>query len=148
MTPRAMLPTDVKSYEGVKATPLYLAGILSFFGAAMIGHALVTSVRRRRRERALLKTLGLSTGRWPHLSPGRLRRSPPSASWLGCPPGYSSGDGYGRFLRRRLGCPARPSSLLQGTLGGARCAYPGEPDRGRTRPVGHAHSGSTRPGAK
>ncbi len=61
MTPRAMLPTDVKSYEGVKATPLYLAGILSFFGAAMIGHALVTSVRRRRRELALLKTLGLST---------------------------------------------------------------------------------------
>ncbi len=117
MTPRAMLPTDVKSYEGVKATPLYLAGILSFFGAAMIGHALVTSVRRRRRELALLKTLGLST-----------RQVAASVAWqasafaaiglvVGCPPGYSSGDGYGRFLRRRLGCPARPSSLSRHSCG-------------------------------
>ena len=62
MTTANLLPTDVQSYDRVRATPLYLAAILAFFGAAMVGHALVSSVRRRRRDLALLKTLGLSTG--------------------------------------------------------------------------------------
>ena len=61
MTTQRLLPTDIQAYNRVKATPLYLGGILGFFGAAMVGHALITSVRRRRRDLALLKTLGFST---------------------------------------------------------------------------------------
>jgi hypothetical protein len=61
MNTQRLLPTDVKSYDRVKATPLYLAGILALLGAAMVAHALVTSVRRRRRDLALLKTLGFTT---------------------------------------------------------------------------------------
>ena len=61
MTTQRLLPTDIQAYNRVKVTPLYLGGILGFFGAAMVGHALVTSVRRRRRDLALLKTLGFST---------------------------------------------------------------------------------------
>ena len=61
MTTERLLPTDVQSYNRVSMTPVYLAGLLAIFGAAMVGHALVTSVRRRRRDLALLKTLGLTT---------------------------------------------------------------------------------------
>jgi hypothetical protein len=61
LTSQRLLPSDIQAYNRVKATPLYLGGILGFFGAAMIGHALITSVRRRRRDLALLKTLGFST---------------------------------------------------------------------------------------
>ena len=61
MTTGRLLPTDVQSYNRVSMTPVYLAGLLAIFGAAMVGHALVTSVRRRRRDLALLKTLGLTT---------------------------------------------------------------------------------------
>jgi hypothetical protein len=53
-----VLPTDVHSYQRVSATPVILAALLAALGTAMIGHALITSVRRRRRDLAVLKTLG------------------------------------------------------------------------------------------
>jgi hypothetical protein len=53
-----VLPSDVQSYNRVRSTPGVLAAILAVLGLAMIGHALVTSVRRRRRDLAVLKTLG------------------------------------------------------------------------------------------
>jgi len=52
------LPTDVQSYARVRTTPLVLAAVLALLAAAMIGHAMITSVRRHRRDLALLKTLG------------------------------------------------------------------------------------------
>ena len=56
------LPTDVRSYAKVRATPLVLAVVLALLAATMIGHALVTTVRRRRRDLAVLKTLGFVKG--------------------------------------------------------------------------------------
>lgn len=55
---RRVLPTDIRSYNQVRDTPAILAAILAGLGVAMIGHVLVTSVRRRRRDLAVLKTLG------------------------------------------------------------------------------------------
>jgi ABC-type antimicrobial peptide transport system permease subunit len=40
--------------------PTILAGLLTVLALVAVGHALVTSVRRRRREIALLKTVGFS----------------------------------------------------------------------------------------
>jgi ABC-type lipoprotein release transport system permease subunit len=53
-------PSDVISYEHVRSTPLVLAGVLALLGLATVTHALVSTVRRRRRELALLKTLGFT----------------------------------------------------------------------------------------
>jgi len=58
LTSARVLPTDVRSYQRVSATPVILAALLAALGIAMIGHALVTSVRRRRHDLAVLKTLG------------------------------------------------------------------------------------------
>ena len=53
-------PSDIVSYERVRTTPLVLAGVLALLAIATVAHALVTAVRRRRRDLALLKTLGFT----------------------------------------------------------------------------------------
>jgi hypothetical protein len=51
-------PPELQSYERVDNVPLMLAGALGVLGAGILSHALVTSIRRRRREVAVLKTIG------------------------------------------------------------------------------------------
>jgi predicted lysophospholipase L1 biosynthesis ABC-type transport system permease subunit len=53
-------PSDIVSYERVRNTPLLLAGLLALLAVATVAHALVTAVRRRRRDLAMLKTLGFT----------------------------------------------------------------------------------------
>jgi hypothetical protein len=51
-------PAAVVDFGHVANLPLVLAGLLGAVAAATIAHLLVTSVRRRRRDLAVLKTLG------------------------------------------------------------------------------------------
>ena len=51
-------PGDVTSYARVRATPLLLAALLGLLGLGVLTHLLVTSIRSRRRDLAVLKTLG------------------------------------------------------------------------------------------
>jgi len=53
-------PSDIVNYERVRSTPLLLAGVLALLAMATVAHALGTVVRRRRRDLALLKTLGFT----------------------------------------------------------------------------------------
>jgi hypothetical protein len=52
-------PSDIRDYTGVRNTPLVLGAALALLAVATLTHVLLTSVRRRRRDLALLKTLGL-----------------------------------------------------------------------------------------
>ena len=51
-------PTDLVSFGGVKSLPFILAGILAVVAVATLAHLLVSAVRRRRRDLAILKTIG------------------------------------------------------------------------------------------
>lgn len=51
-------PADIQSYDAVRATPLVLAALLATLGVGVLAHLLLTSVRRRRRDLAILKTIG------------------------------------------------------------------------------------------
>jgi ABC-type lipoprotein release transport system permease subunit len=51
-------PTDVENLSRVGDLPDVLAGLLALLAASTLAHLLVTSVRRRRRDLAVLKTLG------------------------------------------------------------------------------------------
>jgi predicted lysophospholipase L1 biosynthesis ABC-type transport system permease subunit len=51
---------DLRGYEAVRDTPLLLAGLLATLGVGVLGHTVATSVRRRRRELAMLRVLGFS----------------------------------------------------------------------------------------
>jgi len=53
-------PGAIGTYEKVRETPLFLAGLLALLGAGVLVHLLVTSVRERRRELAVLKTIGFT----------------------------------------------------------------------------------------
>jgi hypothetical protein len=57
-THTATRPSDLASIARVRSLPGVLAGLLIVLAAATLAHTLVTSVRRRRRDLAVLKTLG------------------------------------------------------------------------------------------
>ena len=52
-------PGDITDYAAVRDTPLLLAAVLALLAVGTLAHVLLTSVRRRRRDLAVLKTLGL-----------------------------------------------------------------------------------------
>jgi ABC-type antimicrobial peptide transport system permease subunit len=53
-------PNDIKDYASIRDTPLVLAAVLIVFAVGTLAHVLLTGVRRRRRDLALLKTLGFA----------------------------------------------------------------------------------------
>ena len=55
-------PSDVKYDASARYTPLALGALLAMLAAGTLSHALLAGVRRRYRELALLKTLGLLRG--------------------------------------------------------------------------------------
>ncbi len=52
-------PSDIRDYSGVRDTPLFLGALLGLLAVGTLSHALLAGVRRRYRDLALLKTLGL-----------------------------------------------------------------------------------------
>jgi hypothetical protein len=54
----AVAPPEVRELQGVSGLPLALASVLTLLAVLTIAHTLVTSVRRRRRDLAILKTVG------------------------------------------------------------------------------------------
>jgi predicted lysophospholipase L1 biosynthesis ABC-type transport system permease subunit len=65
---------ELLSLGRVSGLPMALAGILAVLAAGALAHALITSIRRRRKELAILKTLGFVGGqvrsavRWQSLT--------------------------------------------------------------------------------
>jgi len=53
-------PGDIKNYASIRDTPLVLAVVIALLGVGTLAHVLLTGVRRRRRDLALLKTLGFT----------------------------------------------------------------------------------------
>ncbi|MEO7428695.1 MAG: FtsX-like permease family protein, partial [Acidimicrobiales bacterium] len=53
-------PGDITNFSRVRSTPLVMALLLVTVAVGMMGHALVVSVARRRRDIAILKTIGFS----------------------------------------------------------------------------------------
>ncbi|HEX5587881.1 MAG TPA: FtsX-like permease family protein, partial [Acidimicrobiia bacterium] len=58
----AALPAEIDRIRQIDALPIALAAFVGVVALAAVGFALVTTVRRRRRELAVLKTLGFRRG--------------------------------------------------------------------------------------
>jgi ABC-type lipoprotein release transport system permease subunit len=52
------LPTDVANLNGVRSLPRALGAFLALLGLAAVGHAVATSVQRRRRELGTIRSFG------------------------------------------------------------------------------------------
>lgn len=53
-------PGDISNYGRIRGTIVALAATLALMAIGALGHGLITSVRRRRRDLALLKTIGFT----------------------------------------------------------------------------------------
>jgi ABC-type antimicrobial peptide transport system permease subunit len=57
---RQLPSEDVINLQSVDGLPVVLAGLVLVLGVATVGNSLITSVRRRRRDFAILKTIGFT----------------------------------------------------------------------------------------
>jgi putative ABC transport system permease protein len=57
-----VVPTEIERVHEIRGLPIALAAFVGVVAAAAVAFALVTSVRRRRRDLAVLKTLGFRRG--------------------------------------------------------------------------------------
>ena len=55
-------PADIVNYGRIQQTPLVLGALLAALAVAIFAHVLLTSMRRRRRDIAILKALGFARG--------------------------------------------------------------------------------------
>ena len=51
-------PKTIVDFEGIRSLPIIVSALLAAIAAATLAHTLVTAIRRRRRQLAVLKTLG------------------------------------------------------------------------------------------
>jgi predicted lysophospholipase L1 biosynthesis ABC-type transport system permease subunit len=101
-------PAELANYARVRATPLILAGLLAVIAAAMIGHALVTSVRRRRHDLAILKTLGFVRYQVSATVAWQATTFAVVALALGLPIGVAVGRWIWTIFADQLGVPPEP----------------------------------------
>jgi FtsX-like permease family len=105
---RTAVPDEVENLHRVSGLPLLLAALLAVLGAATLGHLLVTSVRRRRRDLAVLKTLGFlrrqvsATVAWQATTLAAL------ALLVGLPLGVAAGRWAWLLVNAGLGSAAGP----------------------------------------
>jgi len=96
-------PSTLVDFGRVQSLPLVLAGLLALLTFATLTHVLISSVRRRRRELAVLKTIGLVSGQlravviWQALTMSVLSLA------IGLPLGVAAGRWIWLVLARHTG---------------------------------------------
>jgi hypothetical protein len=105
---RVQRPSDVSNYARVRATPIGLAAILGILSIAAVAHVLGAAVRRRSRDLAVLKTLGMvrrqirATVAWQSSAVALV------ALAVGIPAGIATGRWAWSAFASQLGTVAEP----------------------------------------
>ena len=84
-------PGDIKDYAGIRDTPLVLALVLALLAIGTLTHVLTTGVRRRRRDLAVLKSLGLTRSQLRAVVAWQATALAAGALVLGVPAGVIAG---------------------------------------------------------
>ena len=103
-------PTDVLNYSRVQHTPLALAGVLALLALGVLANLLVTSVRRRRRDFAILKTLGVDRRGVSAAVAWQATALIGLALIFGLPAGVVVGRVVWSAFASGLGIPSRPAT--------------------------------------
>jgi MacB-like periplasmic core domain/FtsX-like permease family len=113
--------TDVANMGRVGDLPNVLAGLLALLATLTLTHLLITSVRRRRRDLAILKTLGFARRQVAATVAWQATTVAAVALVVGVPLGLAVGRWAWSLLIERIGLGAEPVTphlaLLAGMLG-------------------------------
>ena len=99
-------PNGISSYTQIDRTPAVLATLLAILGAAVLGQFIVLSGRRRRREFAILKALGLLRRQVTCITAWQVTILTGLALLAGIPLGVAAGRATWALFARDLGIPA------------------------------------------
>jgi putative ABC transport system permease protein len=94
---------QVASLGGISQVPNLLAGLTAALAAASLIHTLVVSVRRRRRDLAILKTLGFVSGQVRRAVAWQAAALSAIALLVGLPIGAAAGRWTWRLFADRVG---------------------------------------------
>ena len=100
-------PGEIQNYASVRDTPLVLAAVLALLAAGTLAHVLLTGVRRRRRDLAVLKTLGLTRAQLLRVVSWQASALATAALLAGLPLGVLAGRVVLGTVRR-IGRRSRP----------------------------------------
>jgi ABC-type lipoprotein release transport system permease subunit len=109
-------PVDILNYSRIQATPLALAGLLTALALATVAHLLVTSTRRRRRDLAVLKTLGFVRRQVSAAVAWQATTLVLLALLVGLPVGVAAGRWVWQLFAGQLGVPTDPRVPIRTVL--------------------------------
>jgi hypothetical protein len=109
-------PNDVVNFGGIQALPFVLAGILGVLGVATMTHLLASAVHRRRRDLAILKTLGFSRGQITAVVLWQSGLLAAVALLIGVPLGVGVGRWLWTFFATQLGVVVEPRIPIPAVL--------------------------------
>ncbi len=116
-------PVDLVNFGRVQTLPLVLGGVLGAFAVITLVHLLVTSIRRRRRDLAVLKTLGLASGQVRATIAWQATTLSTVAVVVGVPLGVAAGRWVWLLFAHELGIIPEPvvpflalATLIVGTV--------------------------------
>ena len=96
-------PTDLVNFGRIQNLPLILGSILAVLASLTVAHLLVTSIRRRRRDLAILKTLGFARGDIGWTVAWQATTLAVVALVVAVPLGVVAGRALWRFFAEQLG---------------------------------------------
>jgi ABC-type antimicrobial peptide transport system permease subunit len=109
-------PSDIKNYASVRDTPLVLAAVLIVFAVGTLAHVLLTGVRRRRRDLALLKTLGFTRSQVLATVAWEASTFASVALLIGLPLGVLAGRWAWAYFANEAGAPSQATVPLPAVL--------------------------------
>jgi ABC-type lipoprotein release transport system permease subunit len=105
-------PAEVLNYASVRDVPLLLGAVLAVLAVGTLAHVLLTGVRRRRRDLAVLKTLGLTRPDVLRLVAWQATALAGAALLTGVPLGVIAGRAAWAFFASGTGVDPRPDVPL------------------------------------
>jgi hypothetical protein len=105
-------PASVVSLASIAGLPVALSGLLALIAAGTLAHTLASSTRRRRRDLAVLKTLGFIRRQLRQAVAWQATTIAGIALLIGLPAGIAGGRWAWRYLAAQLGVLPEPAVPL------------------------------------
>lgn len=105
----ARQPVDVANFAQSSHLPLFLAGLFALLATSATAHLLVSAVRRRRRDLAVLKTLGLVPRQVASVIGWQASTVAVVGTVVGLPVGIAAGRWVWTLIARQVGVVVQPT---------------------------------------